>query len=104
MLMGFFDGKVSGGFDRMFDRNRDGKMSSHERAMQMAFLDELEKSEEEDTSSEIDYDMSGIDLDLQLEMALNDRLLTRDEFEMLEEDEQEELLIEMGFNPMDFDF
>ena len=70
----------------------------------MAFLDELEKSETEGDTSRSDYDMSEIDLDLQLEMALNDRLLTLEEFEMLEQDEQEELLLEMGFDPMDFDF
>ena len=57
--MGFWNGKVDGPLDKMFDFNRDGKLNAWERAMELGLLMDDEESEElmeEDWDS--DYDES----------------------------------------------
>ena len=79
--MGFWNGKVDGPLDKMFDFNRDGKLNAWERAMELGLLmddeddyqdedsdfddDEFDDDEEDDESEELmeedwdsDYDES----------------------------------------------
>lgn len=49
-------------FGSMFDMNRDGKMSAWERAMEMAFIDDLEKDDEDfEDIDNFDSDFEDID-------------------------------------------
>ena len=48
--MGFWNGKVDGPLDKMFDFNRDGKLNAWERAMELGLLmdDEDDYQDEDD--------------------------------------------------------
>ena len=60
--MGFWNGKVDGPLDKMFDFNRDGKLNAWERAMELGLLmddeDDYQDDDEfdEDMDSEFDDD------------------------------------------------
>lgn len=51
--MDFFDREVRDGFDRMFDRNRDGKLDWMEQAMQ---YDYMERTFRDETDVDLDGD------------------------------------------------
>lgn len=55
--MGPFDREVNNSFDRMFDMNRDGYLSSSEEAMKYDFLNSFD----DDSDSDIDDDLDGFD-------------------------------------------
>lgn len=80
--MGFFDRDVKGGYDRLFDYNRDGKLDAFEQAMQW---DDLDRVLSDDTDFEDDEE---------------DIL---DEIEDMDEDEAREYLESEGYDPDDFD-
>ena len=48
-------------FGSMFDMNRDGKMNAWERAMEMAFLEDLEKEDNESDFDDYDKDFEDSD-------------------------------------------
>ena len=50
-------------FGSMFDMNRDGKMSAWERAMEMAFIEDLEKEESDDYDDIDDFESDFDDID-----------------------------------------
>ena len=52
--MGFWNGKVDGPLDKMFDFNRDGKLNAWERAMELGLLmdDEDDYQDEDDEFDE----------------------------------------------------
>lgn len=52
--MGFWNGKVDGPLDKMFDFNRDGKLNAWERAMELGLLMDDEDDYQDD---EFDEDM-----------------------------------------------
>ncbi|WP_347996207.1 hypothetical protein [uncultured Eubacterium sp.] len=64
--MGFWNGKVDGPLDKMFDFNRDGKLNAWERAMELGLLmddeddyqddDEFDDDEESEELMEEDWD------------------------------------------------
>lgn len=65
--MGFWNGKVDGPLDKMFDFDRDGKLNAWERAMELGLLmdDEDDYQDEDDEREELmeedwdsDYDES----------------------------------------------
>lgn len=93
---------MRGIFGNMFDRNRDGKLDRFERAMEYAFLEDLEREEsssyddEEDYEDDEDYDFD----ETELELAGIDP----EELEYMDEDERRECLEEAGLDPDDFDF
>lgn len=55
--MGFWNGKVDGPLDKMFDFNRDGKLNAWERAMELGLLmDDEDDYQDEDDDSDFDDD------------------------------------------------
>lgn len=55
--MGFWNGKVDGPIDKMFDFNRDGKLNAWERAMELGLLmDDEDDYQDEDDDSDFDDD------------------------------------------------
>lgn len=56
--MGFWNGKVEGPLDKMFDFDRDGKLNAWERAMELGLLmdDEDDYQDDEDMDSDFDDD------------------------------------------------
>lgn len=52
--MGFWNGKVDGPLDKMFDFNRDGKLNAWERAMELGLLMDDEFDEDEDSDFDDD--------------------------------------------------
>lgn len=74
---------MSGLFGDMFDFDHDGEINGFERAMEFAFLDEME--EEEKT----EFEISGLDAD---------------ELEFMDPDERREALEDAGLDPADYDF
>ncbi len=81
--MGFWDRKVEGSFDSLFDMNRDGTLDPVEQALQLDFL--TRQMEEDNRSEEAD---DGSDLD---------------DLEFMDEDERHEALEEAGYDPDDWD-
>lgn len=55
--MGFWNGKVDGPLDKMFDFNRDGKLNAWERAMELGLL----MDDEDDYQDEDDEYADGVD-------------------------------------------
>lgn len=58
--MGFWNGKVDGPLDKMFDFNRDGKLNAWERAMELGLLmddeDDYQDDDEFDEDMDSDFD------------------------------------------------
>ena len=55
--MGFWNGKVDGPLDKMFDFDRDGKLNAWERAMELWLLmDDEDDYQDEDDDSDFDDD------------------------------------------------
>ena len=55
--MGFWNGKVDGPLDKMFDFDRDGKLNAWERAMELGLLmDDEDDFQDEDDDSDFDDD------------------------------------------------
>ena len=55
--MGFWNGKVDGPLDKMFDFNRDGKLNAWERAMELGLLmDDEDDYQDEDDEFDDDDD------------------------------------------------
>ena len=55
--MGFWNGKVDGPLDKMFDFDRDGKLNAWERAMELGLLmDDEDDYQDEDDDSDLDDD------------------------------------------------
>ena len=53
--MGFWNGKVDGPLDKMFDFDRDGKLNAWERAMELGLLmDDEDDYQDEDDDSDFD--------------------------------------------------
>lgn len=86
--MGFWDREVRGGFDAMFDFNRDGYLDPFEQVMQLDFIEEGMKTDS--GSDEEEDDLFGSDFD-------------PFELEDMDEDERREALEEAGYDPDDFD-
>ena len=77
--MGFWNGKVDGPLDKMFDFNRDGKLNAWERAMELGLLmDDEDDYQDEDDEFDEDEDSDFDD----------------DEFDDDEEDDESEELME----------
>lgn len=53
--MGFWDRDVENSFDKMFDFNRDGKLSPVEQGMQFDFIDRMSREDDEEEDDD-DYD------------------------------------------------
>lgn len=87
--MGFWDNEVNGSFDRMFDFNRDGRLSAAEEAFKYDFLNSFEN----DSGGTNDYladdlDISGLDgFDLSI----------------MDNDERRQALEDAGLDPDDYD-
>ncbi len=79
---------MGGIFGNMFDMNRDGKMDSFERAMELNFL----QSFEDETMSD--------DMKTELELAGIDPV----DLEFMTAEERREVLEEAGLDADDFDF
>ncbi len=58
--MGFWNGKVEGPLDKMFDFDRDGKLNAWERAMELGLLmddeDDYQDDDEFDEDMDSDFD------------------------------------------------
>ena len=76
--MGFWNGKVDGPLDKMFDFNRDGKLNAWERAMELGLL--MDEDDYQDEDDEFDED--------------EDSDFDDDEFDDDEEDDESEELME----------
>ena len=91
--MGFWDGKLNGPFDDMFDLDGDGRLSPGEEAFKYDFFnsfdnDSNDSDDDFDNDLENDLTLSGLDsLDLSL----------------MDDDERREALEEAGLDPDDYD-
>lgn len=89
-----------GFFHKPFDFNRDGKLSTFEKAARAAtfcaMMDEEKKSSQEKNVSVWDDDED--------ESELESAGLDRDELEWMDEDERREALEDAGLDPDDYDF
>lgn len=83
-----------GFFGNLFDMNRDGKLDSWERAMDMMAFEEMLAEEEQENDDLDDED------DYELEMAGIDP----EELEFMDEDERREILEAAGLDPDEYDF
>ena len=52
--MGPFDREVNNSFDRMFDMNRDGYLSSSEETMKYDFLNSFDENSDSDIDDDLD--------------------------------------------------
>lgn len=77
---------MKGIFGNLFDLNHDGKMSSLESAMELNFLDEMLRADDEVKS---ESELSGLDLD---------------ELEFMDADERRKTLEDAGLDPDEYDF
>ena len=88
--MGFWDDKVDNPIDRMFDFDRDGELTSTEKAMEFDFLSG-------GNSSNIFLN----DDDLYQDLSFTG--ITKDEFELMDDDEKREALEDAGIDLDDYD-
>lgn len=72
----------------MFDFNRDGELSTFERAAEFAFLNDM-LSEEEAEEQMTELELSGLNVE---------------ELKFMDEDERREALEEAGLDPDEYDF
>lgn len=62
--MGFWNGKVDGPLDKMFDFDRDGKLNAWERAMELGLLmDDEDDYQDEDDEFDEDSDFDDDEFD-----------------------------------------
>ena len=88
--MGFWDDKVDNPIDRMFDFDRDGELNSTEKAMELDFLSGGNSS---------NISINGDDLYQDLSFTG----ITKDEFELMDDDEKREALEDAGIDVDDYD-
>ena len=88
--MGFWDDKVDNPIDSMFDFDRDGELNSTEKAMELDFLSG-------GNSSNIFLN----DDDLYQDLSFTG--ITKDEFELMDDDEKREALEDAGIDVDDYD-
>lgn len=74
--MGFWNGKVDGPLDKMFDFNRDGKLNAWERAMELGLLmddeDDYQDDDEFDENMDSDFDDDEFDDDEESEELMEE--------------------------------
>lgn len=74
--MGFWNGKVDGPLDKMFDFNRDGKLNAWERAMELGLLmddeDDYQDDDEFDEDMDSDFDDDEFDDDEESEELMEE--------------------------------
>jgi len=87
--MGFWDDKVDNPIDSMFDFDRDGELNSTEKAMELDFLS--------------GGNSSNIFLNDDLYQDLSFTGITKDEFELMDDDEKREALEDAGIDVDDYD-
>ena len=87
--MGFWDDKVDNPIDSMFDFDRDGELNSTEKAMELDFLSG-------GNSSNIFLN----DDDLYQDLSFTG--ITKDEFELMDDDEKREALEDAGIDVDDY--
>ena len=75
---------MGGIFGDMFDFNRDGELDILERAMELEFLETLEKEDEQ-----TEVELAGVDAE---------------ELEFMDDDERRGILEEAGLGPDEYDF
>lgn len=88
--MGFWDDKVDNPIDKMFDFDRDGELNPIEKAMEFDFLSG-------GTSSNISINDDNLYQDLSFTG------ITKDEFELMDDDEKREALEDAGIDLDDYD-
>lgn len=93
--MGFFDRDVHGGFDAMFDFNRDGVLSLGEQLMQYDYL-ETEEEQMQAGLLDIEEESDSWDEDDEIEEI-------QDEIEFMDREEAIEYIEDMGYDVDDFD-
>jgi hypothetical protein len=89
-FMGFWDDKVDNPIDSMFDFDRDGELNSTEKAMEFDFLSGGNSS-----------NISMSDDDLYQDLSFTG--ITKDEFELMDDDEKREALEDAGIDVDDYD-
>ena len=74
--MGFWNGKVDGPLDKMFDFNRDGKLNAWERALELGLLmddeDDYQDDDEFDEDMDSDFDDDEFDDDEESEELMEE--------------------------------
>ena len=99
-----------GFFGGMFDFNRDGKLDSFERAADFAAFMELTSSTDDETEAEDDNSLFSFDSDEELEDDDSDEYdfmgtgYSRDDLELMDDDERIEILLDAGVDIDDCDF
>ena len=94
----------------MFDFNRDGKLDSFERAADFAAFMELTSSTDDETEAEDDSSSFSFDSDEELEDDDSDEYdfmgtgYSRDDLELMDDDERIEILLDAGVDIDDCDF
>ena len=92
---------MAGLFGRRFDRNRDGKMSTMERVLEVAFLDMVMDSDEKTEDNSYEHNSWDEDDPMDdLEAAGLDPI----DLEFMDEDERREALEDAGLDPDDYEF
>lgn len=99
-----------GFFGGMFDFNRDGKLDSFERAADFAAFMELTSSTDDETEAEDDSSSFSFDSGDELEDDDSDEYdfmgtgYSRDDLELMDDDERIEILLDAGVDIDDCDF
>ena len=99
-----------GFFGGMFDFNRDGKLDSFERTADFAAFMELTSSTDDETEAEDDSSSFSFDSDEELEDDDSDEYdfmgtgYSRDDLELMDDDERIEILLDAGVDIDDCDF
>lgn len=78
---------MAGLFGGLFDFNKDGKMSTFEKAAEFATLAKIAEDLSDDSESELEIE--GLD---------------KDELEFMDDDERREAIEDAGLDPDDYDF
>lgn len=78
---------MAGLFGGLFDLNKDGKMSTFEKAAEFATLAKI--TEDLSNESESELEIAGLD---------------KDELEFMDDDERREAIEDAGLDPDDYDF
>ncbi|MCR5667301.1 MAG: hypothetical protein K6G01_10780 [Eubacterium sp.] len=98
--MGFFDDEVENSLDEMFDFNHDDLIDPGERAMQLDFIfrDDTKSDEDYDDDDEEEYSFHSPVDDFLLQTGV-----TREEWSLMDEVQQKEVLEEAGIDPDELD-
>ncbi len=92
--MDFFDREIDGGFDEMFDMDRDGVLDTIEEGIETEY-EPSGKFEWEDDDDEEEMD--------EIDEALDSIGYTREDLEFMDEDERAEILEDAGLDPDDWE-